>query len=764
VEEPAIGSSCFVDSYALEVAVMGRIKKMDERLANKIAAGEVVERPASIVKELVENALDAGATSVQIEVEEGGLRKIKVTDNGHGFLPEDCEAAFERHATSKIRDEHDLFHIRTLGFRGEALPSIASVSRVELLTGTGEGPGRSLVIQGGEILESGLAPSNRGTEMTVTQLFYNTPARLKHLKTIHTELANITDVVNRLALASPDVRFLLTHDGKILLRTNGNGDLAQVLAAIYGYRTAKASLSFSEESLDFKVYGRLVKPEITRAGRQYVYLFINGRFIRHYGLFNAVLRGYHTLLPIGRYPIAVIHIETDPALIDVNVHPAKLEARISKEKELCELVERAIRETFHKERLIPSVGARPKGEKGRSEQQAFRFETFSDGSAAAEPSARDYVKETSPLWTDGEGGAEKKASAPGTPDGDRRPAADERETDGDNRMPELGKPADEDRKHSAPHGDERDFDRSGAPAEQVVPEAERTAASRPRPVEADDQSARPDGDGAVQTASSIGSGCPAFHERPHDTAALHPPEFGPEEEERPANGFTKDRADATERQAVHPDGLPETAGTGPTTEARRGGRMPVLYPIGQLHGTYILAQNESGLYLIDQHAAQERIKYEYFREKVAETDPEVQELLLPLTFEFSAAEYAIIEQYFEFLKSLGFAVEPFGPRSIIVRAHPRWLPRGREKEMIEAIVQELLERGNVSVKELREDLAIMMACKKSIKANHHLRPEEIEALLADLAKAEDPFTCPHGRPVIVHISTYELEKMFKRVM
>ncbi|GGH88776.1 DNA mismatch repair protein MutL [Pullulanibacillus pueri] len=645
---------------------MGRIHRMSEPLANKIAAGEVVERPASIVKELVENAIDAAAKKILVEVKEGGLESIKITDDGHGFEPDDCEIAFERHATSKITDEPDLFHIRTLGFRGEALPSIASVSHIEMRTATEKGEGRRLVLHGGQIVESSSAHGRRGTEITVTQLFYNTPARLKHLKTIHTELANITDTMNKLALAHPEVRFELIHNEKSLLRTNGSGDFAQVLAAIYGMRTAKDSFYMEASSLDFEVKGRLVKPEITRAGRQYVYLLINGRYIRNYAIFNAVLRGYHTLLPIGRYPIAVIQITMDPTLIDVNVHPAKLEARLSKEKELCELIEKAVRETFHKQRLIPQIERKEKAEKPVSEQQRIDFSEKTPVNFASSPQtsqSSQWVKET-----------------PSTETQFQDWTKEENERASDLR-------------------DERN-----------------------------------------ETFETFVS---SYHQQPESQRTVE--EREPSTEETPP--ATESLTVGEERETALPSR-----------------RMPVLYPIGQMHGTYIMAQNENGLYIIDQHAAQERIKYEFFREKVAETANEVQELLIPMTFEFSSSEVAIIETYLEELRRIGLEFEAFGHNSYIVRSHPQWFPKGKEEETIEDIVNQILEDGKVSIKELREDLAIMMSCKKSIKANRHLRQDEIQALLDQLAEAQDPFTCPHGRPVIITFTTYEMEKMFKRVM
>jgi DNA mismatch repair protein MutL len=681
---------------------VGRIQRMDEALANKIAAGEVVERPASIVKELVENALDADAKSIIIEVEEGGLEKIKITDDGHGFEPDDCEIAFERHATSKIKNEQDLFRVRTLGFRGEALPSIASVSHFDLRTSTGVGPGQHLVLVGGRVETKEPSHSRKGTEMMITQLFYNTPARLKHLKTIHTELANISDVVNKLALSNPTTRFHLVHNEKTMLKTNGNGDLAQVLSAIYGVETAKQSLELKGESLDFKIHGRLVKPMITRAGRNYVYIFINGRYIRHYSLFNALLKGYHTLLPIGRYPIAVLHIEMDPTLVDVNVHPAKLEARLSKEKELCELVESVVKEVFHKQRLIPEV-KRPTRVREDTEQQAFDFRE------GPTKSLQPTVKES---WNEFQGQPSSHVSQEGLI---------QTETSLFTRQEEV-KVA------------------TTSSKTEGVDDATRIKTSESQP--------------NVTQLANIEAGNVKDQEEPiliYGQADKGAETLSEIEQVNEANAGDGGQNPV---EQIFMDSPP----------VERKERVPRLYPIGQLHGTYILAQNEEGLYIIDQHAAQERIKYEFYREKVGETGHKVQELLFPITFDFTPSDYAVIEENQEILENLGLNFEAFGHHSFIVRSHPSWFPKGRERETIEAIVEELIDHQSVSIKKLREALAIMMSCKQSIKANRYLRQDEMEALLAQLIQAEDPFTCPHGRPVIVHFSTYEMEKLFKRVM
>ena len=366
---------------------MGKIIQLDDALSNKIAAGEVVERPASVVKELVENSIDAGSTIIDIEVEEAGLSKIRISDNGDGMEEIDVPKAFSRHATSKIKNEHDLFRIRTLGFRGEALPSIASVSRLELITSTGV-EGTRIVLEGGKVITLEKAASRKGTDITITDLFYNTPARLKYLKTVHTELGNITDVTNRLALAHPEVSIRLIHNDRKLLHTNGNGDVKQVLAAIYGINIAKKMVPIQAKSLDFVLDGFITLPEITRASRNYISTMINGRYIKNFPLAKAILEGYHTLLPIGRYPIGLVSIVMDPILVDVNVHPAKLEVRISKEQELNKFVTETIKTVFKTKALIPSGLIREKVAKEKSEQTILDFDPLQLNSYVQEDNNR----------------------------------------------------------------------------------------------------------------------------------------------------------------------------------------------------------------------------------------------------------------------------------------------------------------------------------------------------------------------------------------
>ncbi|MRH42635.1 DNA mismatch repair endonuclease MutL [Aquibacillus halophilus] len=612
---------------------------MPDSLANKIAAGEVVERPASVVKELVENSIDANSTWIKVEVLEAGLQQIKIVDNGDGMTEEDCERAFFRHATSKIKNENDLFHVKTLGFRGEALASIAAVSRLTIKTSDGEEAGTLLELEGGKIIRRSKSDARQGSEIVVDDIFFNTPARLKYMKTIHTELGHITDVINRMALSHPNILFELNHNGKQLFKSSGRGDLLQIIAQVYGMSVAKKMIPVEHSTLDFSISGYIAKPEITRASRSYISTIINGRFIRSIPLNKAILNGYHTLLPIGRSPLVVLTVKMDPILVDVNVHPAKLEVRFSKEKELFEAVVSTIQQAFRKESLIPSV-QQPKRQKEQTSQHSFEF-------------------------------------------------------------------------YNSPKN-ENNFNKSYVFQDRVSE------------TNLDNQIEQ---DAFISTQNAI------------------------LENETSISG-----------ESVHQKAYPEKTEELVNNDKDSSNRISVMYPIGQHHGTYILAQNESGLYIIDQHAAQERIKYEFFRDRIGEVPNEVQELLLPITFDFSKREALLIEQYQEEFKKVGLFFEAFGQQSYVIRSHPQWFPKDIEEEVIREIVEQVMAEEKIDIYKIREEAAILMSCKRSIKANHYLNNNDMFQLLEDLRNSTDPFTCPHGRPIIIHFSEYEMEKMFKRVM
>ncbi|WP_426453716.1 DNA mismatch repair endonuclease MutL [Paenibacillus sp. S-38] len=666
---------------------MGKITILDEHIANQIAAGEVVERPSSVVKELVENAVDAGSTRIDVSIEEGGLQLIRVTDNGGGIEEDDVEAAFFRHATSKIATTQDLFSIRTLGFRGEALPSIAAVSKVECLTSHGStGLGVRLRIEGGTVRLKEDAAAPRGTDLSVRELFYNTPARLKYMKTVQTELGHVTDYMYRLALAYPNIAFTLKHNGHVLLQTLGSGDLLQAVAAVYGSSLAKSMLKIEGETLDYKLEGLISKPELTRANRGGITTVINGRYIRSFPVNQALLQGYHTLLPIGRFPVAVLHLTMDPTLVDVNVHPAKLEVRFSKEPELIALIENAVRETLGRQRLIPQGAAPAAPARVREQLVQEQLELYRpQAAAAAEPAAAPQAAVRS----------EAPAAAPSA---------------------------------SAIGGVPRS---AGTPAAAAQPQQQAPWAPPAR------------ADGPAASAPRLREAPAAYAERP-----AQPRGPGDAREAAAASGALLRALAQTEASA--PPALPA---------------FPKLTPIGQLHGTYIVAQNEEGLFLVDQHAAHERINYEHYFDLFGRPAEASQELLVPMTLEYTSVEALRLTEKLPQLEQAGVYLEPFGGTSFLVRAYPHWLPKGEEQAIVEEMIDLLLQdKKGIDIAKFREKAAIMCSCKASIKANQSMGTLEIEVLLDRLAACRNPYTCPHGRPIVVSFSTYELEKMFKRVM
>lgn len=650
---------------------MGKIKELQTSLANKIAAGEVVERPGSVVKELLENAIDAQATEINIAVEQSGVSSIRVVDNGTGISEDDLALVFHRHATSKLDDDDDLFHIRTLGFRGEALASISSVAKVTLKSCTDNLEGHEVYVENGVILQQKPAKAKQGTDILVESLFYNTPARLKYIKSLYTELGKITDIVNRMAMSHPNIRFTLTADGKEIIKTNGSGRTNEVMAEIYGMKVAKDLVHIQGDTSDYHLEGFVAKPEHSRSNKHYISIFINGRYIRNFVLNKAILEGYHTLLTIGRYPICYLNIEMDPILVDVNVHPTKLEVRLSKEEQLYKLIVEKIREAFHDKILIPHNDLDKVNKKNKVldqfEQQKIDFEQrqqHNNNQKSAESMSKypSYAEETSQI---------KEQSGP-------------------------------------------DYTNQSL----VAPDTDK---AQPEQLDTD---------------------------------------YKAQQREVLANlSTTDDEANINiDNEATLTSDIKDKRSPSPSR------RVPYMEIVGQVHGTYIIAQNEEGMYMIDQHAAQERIKYEYFREKIGHVSNEVQNLLIPLTFHFSKDELMVIEQYKEELAKVGVKLEPFGGHDYIVDSYPVWFPKLEAEDIIKDMIEYVLEHKKVNINKIREEAAIMMSCKKSIKANHFLKNDEMADLVNQLRDAEDPFTCPHGRPIIINFSNYELERLFKRIM
>ena len=656
---------------------MGKIHELDTVLADQIAAGEVIERPASIVKELVENALDAHSQRVDIIVENAGLDSIRVIDDGDGIASDDVQLAFQRHATSKIASRKDLFKVQTMGFRGEALPSIASVADVKMVTAqAGQDAGTQIHIRGGKTLEEKPAAARQGTDVRVTDLFFNTPARLKYLKSPQTELTRITDIINRLALANPAVAFSFTHNGKEIFRSAGNDNLQQVIAAIYGIKAGRKMLPIAGQDDDLTVSGFVSLPELTRASRQYITITINHRYIRNFELTKAIIQGYESKLMVGRYTIAVVNIDLDPVLVDVNVHPAKREVRLSKEAQLTKLITRTIRQRIASENLIPDISP-----------DAFG------------------------------------------PSADEIAALDQR----------LNEAADH-------------YQVSGAPnprPDEAAPQSTQPAI-RPNngPADADADDSQVAAPVVIHHVGELDSpAMRAFDRRYQDEETAQP--FG-HPLDAPAANIRPGSAKNIELD-VHDK----------SDESKR--RFPDLQYIGQLQGTFLLAQAGDGLYIVDQHAAQERINYERFRKEIGQVSSAQQAFLVPLVLNYSTVDAMTINHHLDTLAGVGLNLEPFGQNSFILRSHPTWFKEGQEEDTAREMIEWLIKDGKITVRDFRMKTAIMMSCKRAIKANHHLDDREARALLRRLPKCENPFNCPHGRPVTVHFNDSDLEKMFKRI-
>ncbi|WP_423189744.1 DNA mismatch repair endonuclease MutL [Alkalibacterium sp. f15] len=628
-----------------------KIQIMSTTLANQIAAGEVIERPASVVKELLENAIDANSTRIEVFVEEAGIKSIQVIDDGEGIPAAEVPSAFERHATSKLIADEDLFRIRTLGFRGEALPSIASVSKITLETAEAAKPGVHIELHGGKIMEQRAASSRKGVNIKVEELFYNTPARLKYIKTLQTELAHINDTVNRLALAHPEISFKLVSDGNTMIKTAGNSDQKQAIAGVYGVSIAKKMCEIKETSFDFDVSGYVSLPEVTRANNKYLTVIINGRYIKNFTLNKAIADGFGSKIMIGRYPIAVINVKIDPLLLDVNVHPTKQQIRISNEKELGQLIGSAINNRMNQEVRIPSA--------------LDNLNKKNNGSIR-------YPKDE-----------QTRLTFDGNPKEDNQESASR-----------------------APLG----------------------GWDKPKPSNA------------------------YIYE---DTGSTHQAEAAGSVEER-------NRVTSEQNAMIHEEPILKTVEKVSNT-VEQTKQFPELEYIGQMHGTYLFAQNEEGLYVIDQHAAQERIKYEYYRANIDQNGTELQELLIPIIVEYPSNEALVIKNNKEKLAEASVLLEEFGQNSFIVRQHPTWMLPGQEEDTIKEMIDFFLEKASLSVNKFREATAIMMSCKRSIKANHHLSNDEARELLRQLRVTKNPYNCPHGRPVMVNFTTNDMEKMFKRI-
>lgn len=706
---------------------MGKINILSAELSNKIAAGEVVERPSSVVKELVENSIDAGSTNIKIIIKEFGIQQIRIIDNGSGISNDDLARAFLRHATSKISADYDLFHIETLGFRGEALASISSVSKVVIKSCAGEAQGKMLVLEGGKVVSEEYYAPIKGTDLSVENLFYNTPARLKYLRNPHTEQANITNIIHKFALSYPNVAFELHVDGKITFKTYGDGDVHKILSKIYNMGVARNMIEFSGNNDDYKVFGYISVPEETRASKNYINIFINGRYIKNYGIQNAIIDAYGTLLMINRYPLCVINIEMDPILLDVNVHPTKQEVRLSKEAELIRLIKEVIAERLSNYTYIPQGMNNVLTKKEKAKIEKINFLDELDNKFGDVEDKINFSEEKKEPEVDVE--VERSFS--------------------DNQ---------EDTSHVVQEDEflfGGDLLTNSGEEKTLVQSKENTYNQRSKTQRI--KSDLPD----LSYSSHPRDNRNKFGDKPTEKEIENFMNFSKKEDNSSYDDRTEKVVSSVVKDDSHFNEIKDAKIVqDDDTKVRT---LPDLKVLAQIFKTYILSEADNKLFLIDQHAAAERYNYEKLQREFIERKNYKKQMLIPLMFDFSVDEAAEVRNNLEKFEELGIVFEEFGDNSYVVREFPGWIEED-EEQMIKIIVEKVLRNNNITFNELRNDAIAMASCKMSIKANQVLTDVEMNKVISDLYECKNPFTCPHGRPIITKMEKKDLEKMFKRIV
>lgn len=593
---------------------MARIHVMSEHLSNMIAAGEVVERPAGIVKECIENSIDAKATVIEVEAFQGGIERLIITDDGCGMDFEDAKTAFLRHATSKMQSEEDLFNIQTMGFRGEALPSIAAVSHVEMQTSNGDQ--QTLIrYHYGENTVHEPTSCPRGTRIDVSGLFMKTPARFKHLKSPSYEFSVIADLVNKMALSHPDIRFKLSHDGKVVFQTSGNGNILEILYQMYGKEVAQNAIFYDQEDEDFHIHGYAIQPKISRATKYFMFITLNGRLIRSVPIQNAIIEAYSSYMPPNRYPICVLQIETDAQLVDVNVHPNKWEVRLSKQNTVLQLIRDTIQAALKKQ--LETVAIKPK----------------------------------------------------------------------------------------------------------------------PKPVIVE------------QPKLDLNYSYPV---RPKPNPILE-------------KNFVKEEPIVYEQKVeVKEEPKPEPI-VEPVVEAKKGDAFfDEMIVLAQLHDSYILCENPQGLVIIDQHAAQERYHYEQLQKSLSQPTTQTQPLMVPISLDVSSSILSQVLSINEQTRFFGIEFDIFGNDQLIVRQVPLWMQTINAHDFLMDLLDLFEQNQTVDMAKLRKHMLATMACHSSIRFNRPLSKQEMEQVIRDLQKCEQPYHCPHGRPTVIVMSDSDLRKEFER--
>lgn len=700
---------------------MSLIHVMDTHLSNMIAAGEVVERPANIVKECVENALDAGAQSVQIEVFEGGIGGVIITDDGCGMDPDDAVLAFERHATSKLRTEEELFSIGTMGFRGEALPSIAAVATVDLKTNR-DGQGSHVIMEFGKQTCMEEASCPRGTRIEVRNLFVKVPARYKYLRKPAYEFSVIADLVNKMALCRPDIRFSLFHDGRLVFRTSGKGDLSEILYQMYGREVAENAVPFQAASNDFVISGLAVQPKISRASKNFIYLTVNGRLIRSWQISKSIIEGYREYLPKERYPIVLLNIQADPQLVDVNVHPNKWEVRIAKEEFLRELIISTLENLFEQNLSTPEI------QLSRPEKQQKLDLSQDAPHAFAEPQEK---KKPAPV------------SKPKTEIQRLVPAGEEF-------LQQTGLPdfSENHRKEETPESQSR-TDFSGEA--HFTDYAPGNAASRARISET-----TPGMPLKKEIREQFGGEIPADVLKAAGEDQQHKPAGSSlrAPEQSMTSSVVSEQAQAAESRQRETEEQSE--------EEKGKAFFDHLKIIGQLMDSYILCENPNGLVIIDQHAAQERANFEKLDQKWEKPSSARQPLMVPLRLRVTPDLFCRLDEINEQTAWYGIEFEAFGDSQFILRQEPLWMNGMDRQKLLEDMLGFFRSHSRIEFKELRRHMTATTACHSSIRFNRPLNREEMQKVIDDLRACRQPYHCPHGRPTVITLSSQQLRKEFER--
>ena len=704
---------------------MGNIVLLDELTINKIAAGEVIERPASVIKEMVENSIDAGATNVTVEIKNGGISFIKVTDNGKGIAKDDLEIAFERHATSKIRSAEDLDTVTSMGFRGEALASIAAIANVEMISKTQEQEiGYKVVVEAGDVLEKEEAGCRTGTTITVKNLFFNTPVRYKFLKKDYTESGYIEDVVTRIALVNPNIAIKLINTGKTVIQTNGNGNIKDVIYSIYGKDVANGVMEVSYNYEDIKVTGVIGKPEIARSNRSNQLFFVNKRYIKDKTLTAATEQAYKGLIPIGKFGFVVLNLEINPASVDVNVHPAKLEVRFQEESKVFQSIYHAIKDTLLKGELIANSG----DEQKQGELFAFRKQN--------EKQIEKYTNEESKIKTNIIEDIYNQKNEHTQEIKTINPTNEMEKVDSSNVLEKLNQIKEKIVQEMNGQVQEKDTENKEGIAEissnLELKEPEVKYELEEKGIE------------DIQEKEKNENEPKDFNQMYTETFGISPiQEKQEKKEETDAIDIVKDNVSMFEN----------------VEELKK----PVYKFIGIVFKTYIILEIGKEMYILDQHAAHERIMYERVkRNYYSDEQKDSQMLLLPDIITLTHKEMDIANENMQLFEKAGFTLEEFGDNTIKLTGVPTVCVDLDTKELFLETLDEINTVARTAKQEKEEKFIATVACKAAVKANMALTVEEVEKLMDQLFELPNPFTCPHGRPTVIKMTKYDIERKFAR--